>query len=148
VIKTLHHGHCLIVLPLVLYQGINVMFLVERGLVIKVGMKEDSSFTTHNMAKSLRIVMLLEEENQLKAWTNKSLTYSMTKSCTEIKLIGLSDIWRVEYYYIWIVVNQVVTHSIDFIHVNIFIFLIKAYLSLLLIKYLIIKSNIWLMNLE
>jgi hypothetical protein len=43
------------------------MFLVERGLVIKVGMKEDSSFTTHNMAKSLRIVMLLEEENQLKA---------------------------------------------------------------------------------
>jgi hypothetical protein len=66
-IKTLHHGHCLIVLPLVLYQGINVMFLVEKGLVIKVGMKEDSSFTTHNMAKSLRIVMLLEEENQLKA---------------------------------------------------------------------------------
>jgi hypothetical protein len=100
------------------------------------------------MAKSLRIVMLLEEENQLKAWANKSLTYSMIKSCTEIKLIGLSDIWRVEYYYIWIVVNQVVTHSIDFIHVNIFIFLIKAYLSLLLIKYLIIKSNIWLMNLE
>ena len=66
-IKTLHHGHCLIVLPLVLYQGINVRFLVERGLVIKVDMKEDSSFTRHDMAKSLRIAMLLEEENQLRA---------------------------------------------------------------------------------
>jgi len=50
VIKTLHHGHSLIVLPLVLYQRINVRFLVERGLVIKVDMKEDSSFTRHDMA--------------------------------------------------------------------------------------------------
>jgi hypothetical protein len=51
----------------VLYQGINVRFLVERDLVIKIDMKGNSSFTRHDMAKSLRIAMLLEEENQLRA---------------------------------------------------------------------------------
>jgi hypothetical protein len=45
--------------------------------------------------------------------------------------------------------NQLVgTYDIDFVHVDIFNLLIKAYLSLIFIKYFINESNIWLMNLE
>jgi len=40
------------------------------------------------------------------------------------------------------VVNQLVICGIDFVHVYIFDLLIKAYLSLMLIKYLFNKSNI------
>jgi hypothetical protein len=41
-----------------------------------------------------------------------------------------------------------VTHDIDFIHVNIFNFLIKTYLSLIFMKYLINKSRVNIKSLE
>ena len=43
---------------------------------------------------------------------------------------------------ICLVANQLVTHSIDFIHINIFNLLIKVYISLIFIKHFINESTI------
>ncbi|XP_059651367.1 putative UDP-rhamnose:rhamnosyltransferase 1 [Cornus florida] len=66
-IESLQFGHCLVVLPLILDQGLNARLLVEKGLAIEVERSEDGSFSRNDIAKSLREAMVSEEGEQLRA---------------------------------------------------------------------------------
>ena len=55
-LETLRFGHCLVVLPFIIDQGLNVRLLVEE---IERG--EDESFRREDIAKSLRFAMMSEK---------------------------------------------------------------------------------------
>ena len=59
-IETLQFGHCLVVLPFIIDQGLNARLLVEKGLVVEIEKGEDGSFRREDMAKSLRLAMVSE----------------------------------------------------------------------------------------
>ncbi|KAL6323195.1 hypothetical protein AAG906_027475 [Vitis piasezkii] len=66
VIETLQFGHCLIVLPIIIDQGLNARLLVEKGLAVEVERREDGSFSREDIAKSLRLAMVSEEGEKLR----------------------------------------------------------------------------------
>ena len=65
-IETLQFGHCLIVLPIIIDQGLNARLLVEKGLAVEVERREDGSFSREDIAKSLRLAMVSEEGEKLR----------------------------------------------------------------------------------
>ncbi|KAF3631551.1 hypothetical protein FXO38_26599 [Capsicum annuum] len=66
-IETLQHGHVLVLLPFIFYQGLNVRLLVEKDMVIEVkGNKNDGSFSGNDIAMSLREVMVSDEGEEQK----------------------------------------------------------------------------------
>lgn len=67
IIETLQYGHCLIVLPFIIDQGLNARLLVEKGLAVEVDRKEDGLFTRNDIATSLRLAMVSEEGKQQRA---------------------------------------------------------------------------------
>ncbi|KAF5194319.1 Udp-glycosyltransferase 91a1 [Thalictrum thalictroides] len=67
IIETLQHGHTLVVLPLVLDQGLNARLLVEKGLAIEVDRTDDGKFYGEDIAKALRIGMVNEEGESVRA---------------------------------------------------------------------------------
>ncbi|KAK1560249.1 hypothetical protein Q3G72_024103 [Acer saccharum] len=66
VIKTLHFGHCLVVLPLIIDQPLNARILVDKGLTLEVERREDGSFTRDDIAKALRLGMVSEDGDKLR----------------------------------------------------------------------------------
>ncbi|KDP28588.1 hypothetical protein JCGZ_14359 [Jatropha curcas] len=66
VIETLQYGHCLIVLPFIVDQGVNAKLLVEKGLALEVDRKSDGSFTRNDISKSLRLAMVSLEGKKLR----------------------------------------------------------------------------------
>nr|QSB46667.1 glycosyltransferase [Rubia yunnanensis] len=62
VIETLQYGHCLVILPFIIDQGLNARLLVEKGLAIEVDRGEDGSFTEEDIADSLRKAMVVLRE--------------------------------------------------------------------------------------
>ena len=66
VIETLQFGHCLIVLPIIIDQGLNARLLVEKGLAVEVERREDGSFSREDIAKSLRLATVSEEGEKLR----------------------------------------------------------------------------------
>ncbi|KAJ9681367.1 hypothetical protein PVL29_020312 [Vitis rotundifolia] len=66
VIETLQFGHCLVVLPIIIDQGLNARLLVEKGLAVEVERREDGSFSREDIAKSLRLAMVSEEGEKLR----------------------------------------------------------------------------------
>lgn len=75
VIESLQFGHNLLVMPFIFDQPLNARFLVDKGLAIEVERHEDgSSFTRHDIAKSLRQAMVLEEgkKNELSVETREA----------------------------------------------------------------------------
>ena len=67
VIETLQFGHTLIVLPFIIDQGLNARLLVEKGVAVEVSRREDGSFSRDDIAKSLRLAMVMEEGEKLRA---------------------------------------------------------------------------------
>ncbi|WKA05915.1 hypothetical protein VitviT2T_023848 [Vitis vinifera] len=49
VIETLQFGHCPIVLPFVIDQGLNARLLVEKGMAGEIARGDDGSFSRDNM---------------------------------------------------------------------------------------------------
>ncbi|KAF7138856.1 hypothetical protein RHSIM_Rhsim07G0012200 [Rhododendron simsii] len=66
-IETLQFGHCLVVLPLIIDQGLNARFLVEKGLAIEVERGEDGSFRRSDIATALRQAMVGKEGEGMRA---------------------------------------------------------------------------------
>ncbi|KAH7867127.1 hypothetical protein Vadar_029115 [Vaccinium darrowii] len=60
-IETLQFGHCLVVLPFIIDQGLNARFLVEQGLAIEVERGDDGSFKRSGIATALRRAMVGKE---------------------------------------------------------------------------------------
>ncbi|KAE9460173.1 hypothetical protein C3L33_07942, partial [Rhododendron williamsianum] len=67
VIETLQFGHCLVLLPFIIDQGLHARLLVEKGLGIEVERREDGSFTGNDIAESLRRAMVSEEGEGMRA---------------------------------------------------------------------------------
>ena len=65
IIETLQFGHCLVVLPFIIDQGLNARLLV-KGLVVEIEKGKDGSFRREDMAKSLRVAMVSEEGENLR----------------------------------------------------------------------------------
>ncbi|XP_057967452.1 putative UDP-rhamnose:rhamnosyltransferase 1 [Malania oleifera] len=66
-IEALQFGHCLVVLPFIIDQGLNARLLVEKGLGVEVERGEDGTFGGEDIANSLRMAMVSEEGEQLRA---------------------------------------------------------------------------------
>ncbi|KAH7864177.1 hypothetical protein Vadar_026638 [Vaccinium darrowii] len=66
-IETLQFGHCLVVLPFVVDQGLNARFLVEKGLAIEIERGEDGSFERSDIAMALRQAMARKEGEGMRA---------------------------------------------------------------------------------
>ncbi|KAI3944583.1 hypothetical protein MKW98_021041 [Papaver atlanticum] len=64
--ENLFFGHNQILMPMILEQGINARFLVEKGLGYEIERNENGSFTRDAVAKSMRIVMVEPEGEQLR----------------------------------------------------------------------------------
>ncbi|XP_057980870.1 UDP-glycosyltransferase 91A1-like [Malania oleifera] len=60
-IEALQFGHCLVVLPFIIDQGLNARLLVEKGVAVEVERREDGSFSREDIAKSVRMAMASEE---------------------------------------------------------------------------------------
>lgn len=58
VIESLQYGHCLVVLPLILDQGLNARLVVEQDLAVEVERGEDGSFSKNDVAESLTRAMV------------------------------------------------------------------------------------------
>ncbi|XP_050873491.1 putative UDP-rhamnose:rhamnosyltransferase 1 [Lathyrus oleraceus] len=71
-IETLQFGNNLVVLPFIVDQPLNARLLVDKGLAIEVERNEDGTFTRHEIAKSLRYAMVLEEGEELRAKTREA----------------------------------------------------------------------------
>lgn len=67
VIETLQFGHAMVVLPLIIDQGLNARFLVEKGLAIEVERGEDGSFNGGDIAKALRQAMVGKDGEEMRA---------------------------------------------------------------------------------
>ncbi|KAJ7951177.1 UDP-glycosyltransferase, partial [Quillaja saponaria] len=67
VIEALQFGHCLVGLPFVIDQGLNARWLVEKGLGVEIDRGEDGSFSRVDIAKALRVALMLEEGEGLRA---------------------------------------------------------------------------------
>ncbi|MCL7048752.1 hypothetical protein MKW94_023538 [Papaver nudicaule] len=63
--ENLFFGHRLILMPMIIDQGINARFLVEKGLGFEVQRAEDGSFTRDAVANAMRIVMVEPQGQQL-----------------------------------------------------------------------------------
>lgn len=66
IIESLGFGHPQILLPMVADQGLNAKHLVEKGIGFEVPRNEDGSFSQDDVAKSVRLVMLKPEGEQLR----------------------------------------------------------------------------------
>ena len=66
VIETLQFGHCLVVLPFIIDQGLNARLLVEKGLAVEIERGEDGSFRREDISKSLRLAMVSQEGEKLR----------------------------------------------------------------------------------
>ncbi|KAA8516083.1 hypothetical protein F0562_019262 [Nyssa sinensis] len=71
VIETLQYGHCLVVLPFIVDQGLNARLLEEKGLATEVPRSEGGAFNRDGIAKSLRQAMISEEEQPLRDRTRE-----------------------------------------------------------------------------
>ncbi|RZC91155.1 hypothetical protein C5167_027220 [Papaver somniferum] len=71
ILEILFFGHSLILMPMIIDQGINARFLVEKGLGFEVERNEDGSFTRDAVAKAMRIVMVEPEGQQLRQRTTE-----------------------------------------------------------------------------
>ncbi|KAI3889388.1 hypothetical protein MKX03_027030 [Papaver bracteatum] len=69
--ENLFFGHSQILMPMIIDQGINARFLVEKGLGFEVEKKEDGSFTRDAVAKAMRIVMVEQEGEQIRQKTTE-----------------------------------------------------------------------------
>ncbi|XVE77182.1 hypothetical protein DITRI_Ditri13aG0041300 [Diplodiscus trichospermus] len=67
VIETLQLGHTLVVLPFVFDQPLIARMLVEKGLAVEIERGEDGSYDKNDIAKSLRLAMVSEEGEGLRA---------------------------------------------------------------------------------
>ncbi|KAH7864545.1 hypothetical protein Vadar_030777 [Vaccinium darrowii] len=67
VIETLQFGHCPVLLPFIIDQGLHARLLVEKGLGIEVERREDGSFTGNDIAEALRRAMVLQEGEGIRA---------------------------------------------------------------------------------
>ncbi|CBI40427.3 unnamed protein product, partial [Vitis vinifera] len=65
-IETMQFGHCPIVLPFVIDQGLNARLLVEKGMAVEIERGDDGSFSRDDIAKSLRLAMVMEEGEKLR----------------------------------------------------------------------------------
>ena len=61
VIETLQFGHCPIVSPFVIDQGLNARLLVEKGMAVEIARGDDGSFSRDDITKPLRVAMVMEE---------------------------------------------------------------------------------------
>lgn len=66
IIETLFFGHAQILLPMMLDQGLNARFLVEKGIGHEVERNEDGSFTKEEIARSTKTVMVEQEGQHLR----------------------------------------------------------------------------------
>ncbi|RZC85041.1 hypothetical protein C5167_047825 [Papaver somniferum] len=69
--ENLFFGHNQILMPMIIDQGINARFLVEKGLGFEVQRNEDGSFTRDAVAEAMRIVMVEPEGQQLRQKTTE-----------------------------------------------------------------------------
>ena len=74
VIETLQFGHALIVLPFIIDQGLNARLLVEKGMAVEVSRREDGTFSRDDIAKSLRLAMVMEEGEKLRVRAREAAT--------------------------------------------------------------------------
>ncbi|KAG5538325.1 hypothetical protein RHGRI_019049 [Rhododendron griersonianum] len=66
-IEALQFGHCLVVLPFLVDQGLNARFLVEKGLAFEVERGDDGSFERSDIARALRGAMVGKEGEGMRA---------------------------------------------------------------------------------
>ncbi|XP_058224219.1 putative UDP-rhamnose:rhamnosyltransferase 1 [Rhododendron vialii] len=67
-IEALQFGHCLVVLPFMVDQGLNARFLVEKGLAFEVERGDhDGSFERSDIARALRGAMVGKEGEGMRA---------------------------------------------------------------------------------
>ena len=66
IIETLQFGHCPVLLPMILDEGLNARLLVEKGLALEIDRAEDGSFRKEDIANALRMAMVLEEGEPLR----------------------------------------------------------------------------------
>ncbi|KAF6141795.1 hypothetical protein GIB67_027973 [Kingdonia uniflora] len=72
IVENLQHGHVFVVLPLILDQGLNARFLVEKGLAIEVERNlSDGSFKGEDVAKALRKGMVEKEGESIRVRANE-----------------------------------------------------------------------------
>ncbi|XP_020262833.1 putative UDP-rhamnose:rhamnosyltransferase 1, partial [Asparagus officinalis] len=67
IVESLRHGHMPVLMPLIFDQGLNARFLAEKGVGIEVGRNEDGSFSRDEIAKCLRVAMVSDEGEALRA---------------------------------------------------------------------------------
>lgn len=67
IVETLRFGHVLVLMPMIFDQGLNARFLVEKGVGIEVERREDGSPDRDEVAKALRIAMVSDEGEALRA---------------------------------------------------------------------------------
>ncbi|XP_021279722.1 LOW QUALITY PROTEIN: putative UDP-rhamnose:rhamnosyltransferase 1 [Herrania umbratica] len=67
VVETLQFGHTLVALPFVFDQALNARLLVEKGLAVEIDRAEDGSCDKNDIAECLRLAMVSEEREGLRA---------------------------------------------------------------------------------
>ncbi|XP_022759997.1 putative UDP-rhamnose:rhamnosyltransferase 1 [Durio zibethinus] len=67
VVETLQFGHTLVALPFVFDQPLNARLLVEKGLAVEIDRGDDGSYDKNDIAKALRLAMVSEEGEGLRA---------------------------------------------------------------------------------
>ncbi|CBI40428.3 unnamed protein product, partial [Vitis vinifera] len=88
VIETLQFGHCLVLLPFIVDQGLNARLLVEKGLAVEIERSEDGSFSREDIAKSLRVAMVSEEGEKLRARAREAAAIFIDKRLQQEHYIG------------------------------------------------------------
>ena len=88
VIETLQFGHCLVLLPFIVDQGLNARLLVEKGLAVEIERSEDGSFSREDIAKSLRAAMVSEEGEKLRARAREAAAIFIDKRLQQEHYIG------------------------------------------------------------
>ncbi|XP_028769336.1 putative UDP-rhamnose:rhamnosyltransferase 1 isoform X2 [Neltuma alba] len=65
-IEILGFGHSLVLLPMIADQGLNARLLVEKGLGVEIERADDGSFNRQDIARALKLAMVLEEGEPLR----------------------------------------------------------------------------------
>ncbi|KAF6141792.1 hypothetical protein GIB67_027970 [Kingdonia uniflora] len=72
IVENLQHGHVFVVLPLIIDQGLNARFLVEKGLAVEVERNlSDGSFKGEDVAKASRKGMVEKEGESIRVRANE-----------------------------------------------------------------------------
>ena len=87
-IEMLQLGHCLVVLPFIFDQPLNARLLVDKGVAVEVERGEDGSFSRDGIAKAVKLAMVLEEGDKLRASAREAAAIFGDENLHQVNYIG------------------------------------------------------------